>query len=220
MNPSLYKESNSEQRRDAENCVKKFSGLLDVNDDDKLSLLDIGCGPGDVLVDIVLPRLKNKVDNVVGVDISKEMIKFANENYGNHFTKFFEINIESDFESMEKLEPESFDIVTSFHCLHWVKNQRKAFANIYKLMKPKARCLISFVLSTPFFEPFSKLCESEKYSKFIRNDSPKIIFPYNFEANPLKAFCEIFCETGFKIIRCEVEKVQRAPATDGKFEGI
>jgi juvenile hormone-III synthase len=212
MDPSLYKESNSVQRRDARLCVEKFSGLLEENQNcSGLSLLDIGCGPGDVLIEVFLPRLTSKINQIVGVDISKQMVEFTTENYGNNFTKFIEINIESDFE----LEQESFDIVTLFYRLHWVKNQKKAFENIYKLMKPKGRCLLSFVLSTPFLEPFSDLCASEKYSKHIKQNSPKIIVPFNFEAKPLDKFCEIFCEVGFKIIHCEVEKV----FLNGKFEG-
>ena len=122
------------QRRDAEQIMAEFSHYFEANQDGS-TLLDIGCGSGDVLVEIILPKVSNDFSKVVGVDISKEMTKYANDNYENKFLKFLKLDIESDFLSPEKtdkrittamgqIRPESFNFITSFYCLHWIQNQR------------------------------------------------------------------------------------------------
>lgn len=132
-NAKLYKKSNSLQKRDAQEIMTEFCHLFD--GESELILLDIGCGAGDVLVEVILPKLQGKVLEVVGADISKEMVNYATETYRSKFLKFLKVDIESDFlpktTSMKRptraggqLKPESFSFITSFYCLHWIQNQR------------------------------------------------------------------------------------------------
>lgn len=133
-NARLYKKSNALQKRDAEEVINEFSQLLESSSiASDFSLLDVGCGAGDVLVELVLPKLQNKLAEVVGIDISQEMIKYASEKYRNKFLKFLKVDIESDFlstktfivsQNLGQLKPESFSFITSFYCLHWIQNQR------------------------------------------------------------------------------------------------
>lgn len=134
-NAKLYKKSNSLQKRDAQEVMAEFSHLFQQDSED-FSLLDIGCGAGDVLVEVILPKLQSKVLEVVGADISKEMVNYAREKYRSKYLKFLQVDIESDFLSAKaksikatsrtsgQLKPESFNFITSFYCLHWIQNQR------------------------------------------------------------------------------------------------
>lgn len=128
-NAKLYHKSNPLQKRDAQDIVNEFSHLLNhksVRSDS--TLLDIGCGSGDVLVELVLPKLHKNYTEVIGVDISPEMVKYASEKYRSQFLKFFKVDIQSDFLTTKiikrPLRPESVDFITSFYCLHWIENQR------------------------------------------------------------------------------------------------
>lgn len=134
-NAKLYNKANPLQKRDAQQIINEFSHLVKRKSEEiDLNLLDVGCGSGDVLVEILLPALKNNFTEVVGVDISKEMIKYASEKYRYKFLKFLKADIESDFLSTKalkrnapkpgQLQPESFNFITSFFCLHWIQNQR------------------------------------------------------------------------------------------------
>ncbi|KAF0770692.1 juvenile hormone acid O-methyltransferase-like, partial [Aphis craccivora] len=58
----------------------------------KNNVLDIGCGPGDVTSDILYPLLKNKINQLVGVDKSIEMIEYAKKTYECSNIKFQNIN--------------------------------------------------------------------------------------------------------------------------------
>jgi juvenile hormone-III synthase len=128
-NAKLYHKSNALQKRDAKLIVEEFSHLFDqkpIGSD--ATLLDIGCGAGDVLVELILPKLHENYTEVIGVDISQEMVRYASEKYRSQFLKFFKVDIQSDFLSSKVIKrpvrPESVDFVTSFYCLHWIENQR------------------------------------------------------------------------------------------------
>lgn len=135
-NAKLYNKSNPLQKRDAEEIMKEFSHIFEEKlDGSRFTLLDVGCGSGDVLVETILPKLQTELVDIVGVDISKEMIKYASEKYRSKYLRFLKFDIESDFLSsktlkrtvphpMGQLKPESFNFITSFFCLHWIQNQR------------------------------------------------------------------------------------------------
>lgn len=126
-NPTLYRKSNSVQKRDAQDAMSEFSHLF-LTCKPGSTLLDIGTGSGDVLADVVVPKLHENCTEVIGVDISPEMVKHANENYREKSLKFFEFDIQSKFLSGESingpLKAESADFITSFYCLHWIQNQK------------------------------------------------------------------------------------------------
>lgn len=133
-NAKLYQKSNLLQRRDAKILFNEFSSIF-AQHKEHAKLLDVGCGPGDVLVELLLPHVEHSLDQIVGADISQEMVEHAREKYRsmNKFIKFLKVDIESDFLATSKttkrgggdeLKAETFDFVTSFYCLHWVQNQR------------------------------------------------------------------------------------------------
>lgn len=134
-NAKLYQKSNLLQRRDADLLMNEFSSIF-AHHKEHARLLDVGCGPGDVLIELLLPHLHHPHDSsmqIVGADISQEMVEYAREKYRSmsKFIRFLKVDIESDFLTATKritgsdeLKAETFDFVTSFYCLHWVQNQR------------------------------------------------------------------------------------------------
>lgn len=128
-NANLYKKSNVLQKRDAKAVTDEFASVFNWRWDGSDALLDIGCGAGDVLYELILPKVPINT-KVVGVDISKEMIKYANENYGNEYMKFYKVDIE-DGSKLSPLQPNSFNFITSFYALHWIQNQRYRKCSFY-----------------------------------------------------------------------------------------
>lgn len=135
-NAKLYNKSNALQKRDAQDIMSEFAHVFEaVSGDADRTLLDVGCGAGDVLAEIIVPKLSSKFVKVIGGDISAEMIKYASEKYRSKFLRFLKVDIESDFlptksqkitqaNNGQQLQPESFSFITSFYCLHWIQNQR------------------------------------------------------------------------------------------------
>lgn len=126
QNARKYEETNGQQKRDIALLVDEFPYIFDgLKNCGKV--LDIGCGAGDVLVEM----LSSNFHTTVGVDISESAIVYARKKYASESSiKFFEMDISkklqnSDFQAAKGfLDLQSFDLVTSFFCLHWVGNQR------------------------------------------------------------------------------------------------
>ena len=83
-------------------------------------------------IDLVILRKQCELKNILafrynrltGVDISKEMINFAQlNNNGNPRLDFRLLNILDDAE-LDKMFPRTFDKIFSFYCIHWVRDQR------------------------------------------------------------------------------------------------
>lgn len=124
-NASLYSQCNHLQIRDAEEIIEKFNEFCQPSKN-SLKLLDIGSGDGEVLVK-VLKMLKVKVKKAIGIDISIKMVEHSRKNYENKLLNFRCINIFEDSPAgnlFTQNNLQSFDIVTSLYCLHWIENLR------------------------------------------------------------------------------------------------
>jgi juvenile hormone-III synthase len=122
-NGKLYMNFNFAQRKTALEVLDEFSHLLNWSISERGKLLDIGTGSGDVLIEFIVPKLPENVE-VYGSDISKEMVKFARENFGGELSSFHQVDICADFEVLAKKLPQPFDNITSFFCFHWIQDQR------------------------------------------------------------------------------------------------
>jgi len=81
-----------------------------------------------------------KFNSLVGIDISSEMVQFAQENYSNGEKVKYKVgDVCADWDKLNNslsLGEESHDLIVSIYCLHWVKDKRVAMQNIGKLLKP------------------------------------------------------------------------------------
>jgi len=95
------------------------------------TILDVACGTG-VLFDFYLQR---KVAKVVGIDISKEMVKIARKKYPK-----IQI-ICADVTEYQFVE--SFDCIMVFNAFPHFSNSTKLFQSLEKILKPKGRITIA-----------------------------------------------------------------------------
>lgn len=90
-------------------------------------ILDVGSGTGNISA-----IMAKTAKNVYGIDACPHMTLWAIEKYGcNNKLSFHEYFIE-DFRPTHL----KFNLVTSFFCLHWVKDKPKALQNIYDCLQP------------------------------------------------------------------------------------
>lgn len=116
----LYQRSNELQRVDTKLVLSEYAPLIKWNGFD--TVMDVGCGTGDVTVDFLLPEIPTTYLKLVGTDISDSMIRYANETYQNLPRVSFErLDISG---AIDAKFLNYFDHVTSFFCLHWVQNQK------------------------------------------------------------------------------------------------
>lgn len=161
-NPEDYQQHSSAQECIAEGVI---SGLTVEGNE---NILDIGCGDGKVT-----SRLAGLVPQgqVLGIYSSKEMIyfsrkKFPSSNYVNLKFEYLDV-LDMKFES-------SFDLVTSFACLHWVKNHLTVLKNIKQSLKPGGKLLLQCAgrrTNDDLTASGRDVIRSDKWKKYFREFS-------------------------------------------------
>jgi len=87
-------------------------------------VLDVGCGPGIMTKEVLLPRLPEDFGLLVAADLSAEMIQYASEMYSHPKLRFIQFDITKDIENTSKLQPSDFDKIFTLFLLHWVPDNR------------------------------------------------------------------------------------------------
>jgi juvenile hormone acid methyltransferase len=87
-------------------------------------VLDLGCGPGSVTTQVLMPGLPEDFSLLVGADLSAKMIQYANETYTHSKLKFTQFDLAKDIGNSSQLRPSDFDKIFSFFCLHWISDHR------------------------------------------------------------------------------------------------
>lgn len=128
-NPEDYERHSSAQEKWADALI---SGLkLKGNE----RILDIGCGDGKITA-----KMAARVPDgwVMGIDSSSDMIDFARKRFSpsQHPNLRFELGdaLSLDFDN-------EFDLVTSFACLHWVRDHLTVLRGVTRSLRPGGRLL-------------------------------------------------------------------------------
>lgn len=211
-NASLYKKSNEMQRRDAKQTIDEFLPNVRWRKDGCDSILDIGSGSADVMMDFILPILPPNFQILVGVDASEEMVEYARRNYSRPRVSFEKLTIGIDIDK-QPFRYEPFDHITSFHCLHWVRDQKCAVRNLYKLLKPDGDMLVAFLTHHPIYDIYKKMSQNSKWAKYM-TDVNNYISPYQHSMDPVEQFRKLLSSNGFKHNTVEVHEKSYI------FEGI
>lgn len=205
QNGALYQRSNGVQRRDAKQVLEEYSHLFRWRSDGKDSLLDIGCGTGDVTIDYILPLLPLRFSRLVGADLSDGMLRHARENFQQKKIAFQKLDIGGPLDRLDFGEP--FDHITSFYCLHWVENQKQAMKNIYNLLSPGGDCLLAFLAENPIFEIYKQMALTRKWSPYM-TDVQRYISPYQYSTNPANDLGTMLYNAGFEEYRVVLHEKQ------------
>lgn len=107
-------------------------------------VLDLSCGAG-YGTHMIAKHRKKEVDEVVGVDIDEEIIRYAKGKY-YHPKSSFQVHNAIDQELPEKLG--TFDSIVSFETIEHIEEEQELLRNYYRLLKPGG----TLIVSTPFGE--------------------------------------------------------------------
>lgn len=88
---------------------------------DGCSVVDIGCGSGRLLNEVV-PLMPKRLVEVFGLDMDEEMINFCRSRNTNSMVNFDVMNIEVD--DVPKSMQNRFDLLISSYCFSHVRNLR------------------------------------------------------------------------------------------------
>lgn len=188
-NPSDYAEHSSAQYK----WGKELLELLNLTGYE--SLLDIGCGDGKI-TELISKRLFQ--GKAIGIDSSKDMIRFAKHKYTNE--KFPNLFFQIADACQLSFENE-FDVIYSNAALHWVEDQMCVLHNAYKSLKANGRILFQMGGKgnlDEMFDIISKTLKSNKWKKYFENFE----FPYFFYSD--KEYSEFLLKSNFIIDKVEL----------------
>ena len=120
--PELFDLSVALTTRDVTKVLSEYINSMSWKTGDRV--LDVGCGPGRVTTQVLLPRLPADFGLLVGADLSADMIQYASKTYTHPKLRFTQFDLVQDIENTSELRPSDFDKIFSFFCLHWIIDQR------------------------------------------------------------------------------------------------
>ncbi len=192
---ALYAKSNSFQRVATEKIIHEFSHLLQWQKNDSASILDIGCGTGDVTIDLVVPLLPSNFSRLIGCDISDEMIRHA-QKYNPHPKVIYDrLDICGNVDEFIA-EYGRVDHAVSFFCLHWARNQHAALNNIAKLLQPNGDCFLLFITSSNIYKVWEQISKSTEWSPYMK-DVEQFLSPYYYSICPSDDLRVMLQDAGF-----------------------
>lgn len=124
-NAELYHRANDVQRYDAEQIIIEYSANIKWLPNGGDSLIDLGSGSGDVLMDFIYPRMPCNFQMLVCSDINDKMIDYVQRQFGHIKVlefKVFDMGTETD--QLPNDLRGQFHHVLSFYALKYLKSQR------------------------------------------------------------------------------------------------
>lgn len=156
-------------------ALKRKLKLINSFNSESKTLLDIGCGTGDFLETALKAEW-----NITGIEPDPQARQIANSK-----TKeaVFEI------EELERLQPNSFDVITLWHVLEHLPNLEKHMALFKSLLKPNG----TLVIAVPNFKSY----DAKYYKNFwAAYDVPRHLWHFS-----KRAIQELFKIENFKLVK-------------------
>lgn len=178
---TLYHHNANLQRAWADETIARYPFRGDER------VLDIGSGDGEVSATIAsrVPR-----GLLVGLDISEKMVSFASSNFP--FSRYPNmLFLQGNATALPFRQ--QFDLIASFCTLHWVLDQKKAFADMHKSLTHDGKLLLVIPAKTDNTIGASamRLVQKEKWQPFFPDYKSTKHYPTENECR------EILLETGF-----------------------
>ena len=134
-------------------------------DKSAVKIIDVGCGTG-----YNVNKLNEKGYNIIGLDQSEDMIKYANNQYSN--CEFVNNNILNT----QSFDYNNFDIITCLgKTIYEIKDKNKFFENCYSLLNNNGKMIVNIV-NRDKFRPYVQntkdngvLFNPEDFNQEIKN---------------------------------------------------
>jgi ubiquinone/menaquinone biosynthesis C-methylase UbiE len=155
-NPDQYSRNNALQFNFAMKVLKSLK--IDIQS----RVLDIGCGDGKITSEIAKDANQGCV---IGTDISYQMIEHASKTYSSQENLGF-----MQMDASQNKFINQFDIITSFNCLHWVKDQQRALDGISRAATSNAKVVLLLSHKKSFYHhALDNICSSDKWCSYFKD---------------------------------------------------
>lgn len=175
-------QSLSKAKIENRNNKNKFSNLPE--EFKSLKVCDLACGPGNNIV-----LLKDKVHEIYGIDLSKEMIEICREKFSNEKS----VKLKQVSAIKTKLESNYFDYVMIRMGLHHIKEKDKLLKEAYRILKKGGKFL---VIDKYYINKF-EICKRA----IVKMIFQKNFFIFNEHLISKKETKNLFSSSKFKLVK-------------------
>lgn len=185
----FYKRKYKKQNKKWDDSMVLLRDLVDKYLDDKISVLDVGCGHGNFVID----ELRDKFVKAVGIDCNKE---------GTEKNVCLDEVMIGNIESTP-FEDKKFDLVVSLWMLEHIKNPEKVFLEINRVIKNGG--YFAFVTPNKFnFLIFLRRLIGDRVSGFINKivygREEKDLYGVYYKANSVSKIKKLAKICGYEIV--------------------
>lgn len=178
IQPERYSKANNTQTVHAHPIFMRLNNFM------ASSILDIGSGDGKLT-----SKLKGLYpeSQVIGIDISQEMVSYAKKNYAN--IDF----MQADATKLATIG--QFDLITCFSTAHWIEDQYALFSKVKQNLKNGGRFLgFLYPVCKIQLSALQQVIELKRYSQYFSRAFESPYFDHQVET-----YQQIFDDLNFKI---------------------
>lgn len=191
-----YVKSSKFQYKDALEVIEEFGKEIS---EMKGKCIDIGCGPGNVTRTLLLPKLSPEVQ-LIGADISIDMIKYARDKYSDEKRLSF-MCLDAETEHLPNELVDQFNHAFSFFCLHWCEKPWRSYKNIWKMLRPGGTAVTMFLGHNNGFDVYKSMYDNPLYRPYMQ-DVDRFVPYYHSCKDPRSSLRKHLEEIGFEILHC------------------
>ncbi|XP_023229405.1 uncharacterized protein LOC111629732 isoform X3 [Centruroides sculpturatus] len=152
-------------------CLDFQFSTMEWFDDD--IMLDIGCGPGSVTKDILLPKCP-KLKKLVAIDVDPSSIEYARK---TNFADKIEYKTQDIIKGMDLEKNRKYDKIVSFFAFQLISDFKKLFPVISSILKPGGFFFFIIVTKSHMFTFMRELEAIKEWSKYIKTEELLSLIP-------------------------------------------
>ncbi|XP_067133206.1 juvenile hormone acid O-methyltransferase-like [Centruroides vittatus] len=152
-------------------CLDFHFSTIEWSDDD--IILDIGCGPGRITKEILLPKCP-KLKKLVAIDVDPSSIEYARKTY---FAEKIEYKTQDILKGMDLEENRKYDKIVSFFTFQLIPDFEKLFSVISSILKPGGFFFFTIVTKAHMFTFMRELTAIKEWSKYIKTEEVLSLIP-------------------------------------------
>ncbi|GIY29977.1 uncharacterized protein CDAR_106451 [Caerostris darwini] len=166
--------------------------------------MDVGCGNPKVKFSDLLMEFFPNVKQIIPVDKKSALIDYVKCSV-NHPKICYESADIEDWSTLQKWEGKISKVVSS-HCFHQLKDQKIAFQNIFRMLKPGGEVAVLLCLKSGYVAWHCDMVNNSEWNRYYNGNSPEIPLTQfsNKEASEYENFLK---EIGFSIIECKKDRI-------------
>ncbi|GFS99569.1 methyltranfer_dom domain-containing protein [Trichonephila clavipes] len=210
MDPILYSKYHHLQERDVNDFLLACASFSNWCNLTKKIVMDVGCGSGNTSCAWFL-SLFLQVKRLIAIDKSEEMIKLAKVLNPHPKIEYMVADI-ADESSLECWEGTIHKVISTW-CFQFIADKRKAFRNVYNLLKPGGEAAILFEVDSPYHQCYRCIIERPKWSHIFKSRS--LEYPQIYSENSSDVYYKrLLQELGFTVVLCKKKQKTFAFSSD------